>query len=315
MFEGDLGRGHEIQLDLELRQAGDRVSCARMDRTVSSLAEVEANWETFAQADPMWAALMDPSKAGRRWSHEDFFATGEAEIATVLGHVERCGLSVHFQGKALDFGCGVGRLTQALAARFELAIGVDISPTMVNLANQSNGRPSRCRYVLNQGATLATLPSSEFAFVYTSVVLQHMPPDLATGYLLEFSRLLGPGGILVAQIPERRQRGSTFSARFRQAADRARGALGLRTRLRRMRRAAGLGSGTADRRDATAEMHCVPEPTVRELLEAGEMRLVDVQLTNSTDLDFAGRLRYLEEPPPAGFVSKQYVAVREGEHT
>ena len=43
---------------------------------------------------------------------------------------------------ALDFGCGIGRLSQALAEHFDQVYGVDISPKMIELARaaQSQGR-------------------------------------------------------------------------------------------------------------------------------------------------------------------------------
>ena len=35
------------------------------------------------------------------------------------------------RSRSLDFGCGIGRLTQAMAEFFEVCDGVDISPTMI----------------------------------------------------------------------------------------------------------------------------------------------------------------------------------------
>ncbi len=37
---------------------------------------------------------------------------------------------------ALDFGCGIGRLTQLLCKFFKKCIGVDISKEMIKLANK-----------------------------------------------------------------------------------------------------------------------------------------------------------------------------------
>ena len=64
---------------------------------------------------------------------EEFFATGEAEFAHVSRVAETLGRPGR-RGRALDFGCGVGRLTRALGERFESAIGVDISAGMVEQA-------------------------------------------------------------------------------------------------------------------------------------------------------------------------------------
>src|SRR5438270_11146128 len=102
---------------------------------MGQLADLERNWNLYGQADPMWAVRMAPDKQGGRWTPEEFFAAGEAEIATVLGHVNRLGRAPDFSGAALDFGCGVGRLTQALAGRFSVTYGVDISSAMVKRAS------------------------------------------------------------------------------------------------------------------------------------------------------------------------------------
>src|SRR3954469_20911993 len=109
---------------------------------MGSLKEVQRNWEILAQTDPMWAALMDPEKENGGWDAADFFAAGEAEIQTVVDHLSGLGLHPAFTGEALDFGCGIGRLTQALARRFSSSWGVDISPTMISLARQANNLPN-----------------------------------------------------------------------------------------------------------------------------------------------------------------------------
>jgi hypothetical protein len=57
-------------------------------------------------------------------------------------------------------------------------------------------------------------------------------------------------------------------------------------------------------------MHCVPERKVRDVLAGCGLLVMDVALTNSTEPAFNGNLRYLDAEPRHGFVSKQYVAVK-----
>ena len=77
----------------------------------------------------------------------------------MLGEVEASGLRVpHHQ--ALDFGCGVGRLTQALAEHFERVAGVDIAASMIARARQENRHGDRVRYVVNERSDLAGLGSA-----------------------------------------------------------------------------------------------------------------------------------------------------------
>ncbi len=164
------------------------------------IGNLRGNWEQFAADDPLWAILTDPSKRGGRWDPAEFFQTGEGEIAAVLG---RAGGLPSARLRALDFGCGVGRLAQAIARRFDHTVGVDISAKMVELARQFNTVGDRCTYVQNDRPDLTVLGDQRFDFIYSNIVLQHMSSDLALGYVRELSRLLSKGGLLVFQIPER----------------------------------------------------------------------------------------------------------------
>lgn len=277
---------------------------------MSGLNDLERTWEIYGRQDPMWAALMDPAKRGGRWEAEAFFATGEAEIATVFAYLDRLGVNWDRSGEALDFGCGVGRLTQALARRFAAVCGVDISAAMVARATAFNRYPERCRYVVNTEARLSSFASGSYSFIYTSIVLQHMQPSLSLGYLAEFARVLKRGGALVFQLPERLNRGDGAAERLRMAGHELRQSLGIRARATRLLRQAGLLSDRPTIYEAVPEMHCVPEPLVDQTLRSHGLKLIDVQLTNSTELDFIGKLRYLEREPSVGYVSKQYCAVK-----
>lgn len=165
--------------------------------------DLEGIWEAHARHDPLWAILSDPAKKNRGWEVDRFFASGEREVRFLLRDLHEAGVDVP-RGNALDFGCGVGRLTQALSRHFDRVVGVDISPTMIALADalNSNGPSSqRVRFVRNSGDDLAMLSAASFDFVYTNIVLQHIPPRLTKRYLREFHRVLRPGGVLVFQLP------------------------------------------------------------------------------------------------------------------
>jgi tRNA/tmRNA/rRNA uracil-C5-methylase (TrmA/RlmC/RlmD family) len=100
-----------------------------------SLEDVRKNWDALGKIDPMWAILAEPSKKGRKWQTEEFFETGVSEIAELMGRLDEINVGVS-RHKALDFVCGIGRLSQALARYFEEVHGVDIAPSMIQLAEQ-----------------------------------------------------------------------------------------------------------------------------------------------------------------------------------
>jgi ubiquinone/menaquinone biosynthesis C-methylase UbiE len=166
------------------------------------LESLQKVWEEFARTDPMWAILMDPSRAGGRWQPEEFFQSGLGEVQAVMRSANEYGIPRE-HGAALDFGCGVGRTSQALCTHFESVCGVDISRSMLELATRFNQHGARCRYVLNAEDNLGVFDDVSFDCIYSNITLQHMRPRYAARYLREFMRLLKPGGLLAFQLPGR----------------------------------------------------------------------------------------------------------------
>jgi SAM-dependent methyltransferase len=167
-----------------------------------NLKQLEKNWNEFGKTDPLWSILTAPDKKGSRWEIRDFFGNGRKEIDAIMGYVESLDIKVHLK-KALDFGCGVGRLTQALAYYFDEVYGVDIAPTMVELAKRYNHYESRCHYLLNERDNLSIFADSTFNFIYSTLTLQHMKPCYSRKYIKEFLRILVPNGLLIFQQPSR----------------------------------------------------------------------------------------------------------------
>lgn len=159
------------------------------------------HWDRLASQDAMWAILTEGDKKGGKWEEAEFFARGEREIAGVLEAVAAASGRKEFV-RALDFGCGVGRLTQALAQHCAEATGVDISQSMVEQARRWNRHGERVQYLVNAQPDLRQLDSGRFDLIYSNIVLQHVAPELAQNYMREFFRLAMPGGVVVFQIPE-----------------------------------------------------------------------------------------------------------------
>lgn len=161
----------------------------------------QSHWERLAANDPMWVIL---TEAGRRgaWSEDEFFETGRVEIDAALSQLEARGLSPR-RGRAIDFGCGLGRLTQALAIHFERVIGVDISARMIESAREKNRFGERVEYLVNSSDRLPAIESDSVDFLYSKRVLQHIPRTMTANYISEFARVLAPGGIATIQTMTR----------------------------------------------------------------------------------------------------------------
>ncbi|MFL5617784.1 MAG: class I SAM-dependent methyltransferase [Gemmatimonadaceae bacterium] len=169
---------------------------------VMRLDGLQQTWDALGAEDPMWAILTDAAKKGQKWNRDEFFATGRAQVADLLRSLAALEGPVAF-GRALDVGCGIGRVTQALAAHYDQVEGVDIAPSMIARADAENTVGPRVTYRLVAGADLAHIPSGTIDLVWSVIVLQHMPPPVALAYLREFVRVLSLEGVAVFQIPTR----------------------------------------------------------------------------------------------------------------
>jgi SAM-dependent methyltransferase len=259
---------------------------------MTSLDRLKNDWESLAEGDALSAILTDASKTAGRWSIEEFMATGDAEIGTVMRHLASLHCIPDCNGAALDFGCGVGRLTQALAQRFASCVGVDISQSMIQTADFFN-QHAHCRYVTNSDVRLPFSDDS-FSFIYSNIVLQHMPRRFSKRYLKEFERILAPGGVLVFGVQD------SFAIHgVSSLLTRIRHVLRIRSRIKVALR---LGPGDM-------QMHCLPERVVRDAL--GSAKIVDIQLTKTAAKDFNGKLAYLRQTPASGYIGKQYCVVKQ----
>jgi len=161
---------------------------------------LQNKWNKFGQDDPLWAILSEVNKKNKKWDKKEFFKTGEYEIDNIIKYINSFGLNVH-TNRALDFGCGVGRLTQQLANYFEEVHGVDISQSFLDLANEYNQNKEKIYYHLNENSDLKLFSNSYFNFIYTNITLQHIKPKISKKYIREFLRILNPGGVLIFQLP------------------------------------------------------------------------------------------------------------------
>jgi SAM-dependent methyltransferase len=165
------------------------------------MARHQQDWQELAELDPLWAIASSPDKRFGRWEREEFFATGERDVAKVMDALAAHGLEPA-RGLALDFGCGVGRVSRALAARFDRVVGVDIAPAMIARGRELNADCDDIDLRVNAGGDLAVVGDLRFDFALTRIVLQHQPSRAVARHCVEeLIRVLRPGGVLVFQIP------------------------------------------------------------------------------------------------------------------
>lgn len=104
-------------------------------------------------------------------------------------------------GVCLEVGCGPGRMTAALAERFDRVLAVDVSPAMLARARAAVPA-SNVEFQVVPGDRLDGVATGSVGSVVCYLVLQHLPRrDVALGYLCEFARVLAPKGRAYVQVP------------------------------------------------------------------------------------------------------------------
>jgi ubiquinone/menaquinone biosynthesis C-methylase UbiE len=171
-------------------------------------------WDKYGKVDPLWTILTYEGKEGNNWDEDEFFQTGKEEISGVMKSVNELNHPLT-KGKALDFGCGVGRLSQALAEEFDEVVGVDIAPSMIELAGKYNKHAEKCKYFVNDADDLSRFDDDTFDFIYTNIVLQHIEPKYTKLYIQEFIRVLKPNGLLIFQQPSGKADEQTFKGKIK----------------------------------------------------------------------------------------------------
>ena len=167
-----------------------------------SFEQVRADWTRLGAEDPLWAVHVAPDKRGGGWSADDFLALGRADVAGSRDRLAELGLPTTWD-RVLDFGCGAGRLSQALAAHAGEVVGLDVSAPMLETARSLDRSGGRCTFVLSEHPDLRGFPDDAFDLVYTERVLQHLPRTVLENYLAEFLRVLRSGGVAVLHCPTR----------------------------------------------------------------------------------------------------------------
>ena len=170
---------------------------------MNSMERQKQDWEGLAQRDPFWAVLSDRTKKGGNWDEAEFWATGQERIDAVLLELAGAGWGPPGQdGHALDFGCGVGRLTQPLTAYFSSVTGVDVADEMIRLASDYHSGTRGLVFRQDSTGSLTGFADSSFDFVLSLLVLQHQSStESLLGYLHELCRVLRPSGALVFDVP------------------------------------------------------------------------------------------------------------------
>jgi SAM-dependent methyltransferase len=159
------------------------------------------DWNQLGKQNPFGAILTGSAGELPQWRVDEFFDTGRVDADRFLADLARIAPNVPMS-RVLDFGCGVGRVTRALARHFETSVGVDIAPSMIARAMSLNQSFCNSSFRVARTPELREIETAVYEVVYSRLVLQHIPPALIGRYIRALIRVLAPGGVLMFQMPE-----------------------------------------------------------------------------------------------------------------
>jgi SAM-dependent methyltransferase len=158
------------------------------------LRDTDADWREIGRSQPFWGVLTHPEFRRENLNPDSlaaFYATGVKFIASVAAELERISGAPFHVGTALDFGCGAGRLTEAMAAYAEQAFGYDISPGMLQEARARGA---------GKAIYTGELPETTYDWINSFIVFQHIPPERGFALLEQILSKLAPSGFISLHV-------------------------------------------------------------------------------------------------------------------
>jgi SAM-dependent methyltransferase len=159
---------------------------------------IESNkeWELSAKNDALYAIASVKGKRGGKWSLEEFFAKGEVYLSYINEHIT----NIPRDSNVLDIGCGGGRISRALAKRFARVTGVDVSPTMIDLAKEICADVHNADFKLGDGVNFP-IPENSIDLVVSFQVFQHVDSPALHLMFKSCYKALRADGVAIIHVP------------------------------------------------------------------------------------------------------------------
>jgi ubiquinone/menaquinone biosynthesis C-methylase UbiE len=169
---------------------------ADTDKSVSE--RMRADWNARAREDAHYYVAF----GGRDQDEAGFLATAADVLRSLEAQLKRLPAKANRRAwRALEIGCGPGRLMKPLSRHFGEIHGVDVSDEMIRLARERLADTPHAHFHATDGASLGQFADESFEFVYSYAVFQHIPSrDVVLEYMREIRRVLKPGGIFHGQF-------------------------------------------------------------------------------------------------------------------
>ena len=156
-------------------------------------ARMRDDWNARAREDAGYYVAF-----GRRDQDDaEFFATATQVINNLEKELKRVPAKERTHWKALEIGCGPGRLMRPMSRHFAEIHGIDVSDEMIARATENLRETPNAFAHVGDGSRLSQFEDASIDFIYSYAVFQHIPSrDVVLEYLGEIQRVLKPGGVL-----------------------------------------------------------------------------------------------------------------------
>jgi SAM-dependent methyltransferase len=167
------------------------------------LARTGAVWARLGQEAPHWSVLTQDQYRPARIAETRaaFYATGERDRTLLRDMLARHGLAPAALPRVVEFGCGVGRVSLAIAQDFREVIACDISPSHLALGRRAASEAGRGNIAWFQSTVERPMPGGRYDLWFSRLVLQHNPPPVMAWLLATAFARLAPGGVAIFQVP------------------------------------------------------------------------------------------------------------------
>ena len=159
---------------------------------------MRADWDARACVDASYYVAF--GRPGQ--DYEEFLSTADDILFTLREEYRRFPPGTDTRRlKALEVGCGPGRLLVPLSEHFGEIHGVDVSGGMVDLARKNLAAIPHAHVQQNCGSDLTAFADQSIDFCYSFAVFQHIPDKrVVWSYLREIRRVLKVGSLMKVQV-------------------------------------------------------------------------------------------------------------------
>jgi len=173
------------------------------DEQLRAISEkIKAAWEHLGRTRAHHSVLTSesflPEELGNNIT--EFWSSGYQELSLIEKLLDRHEKSLKKDIIAVEYGCGVGRITAPIAKNVAFLHAYDISAPHLEYAKE-HMKEVEVENVTFHQVTDPLTPLQKCDFFYSRIVFQHNPPPIIHQLFKNALSSLNPGGVAIIQVP------------------------------------------------------------------------------------------------------------------